>query len=44
MDIEIWMKNVEDNMIFTLRKKMRSGKIDFDAKERKEWVLNKHPG
>jgi hypothetical protein len=33
---------VQENMIETLAKIMKSGRTDFEAKERKVWVMD-HP-
>jgi dynein heavy chain len=43
MDIEVWLKNVEEEMRVTLKRKMRNGKSDYELKDRKDWVLC-HPG
>jgi len=43
VDIEVWLKNVEEEMRLTLKRKMRNGKSDYEQKDRKEWVLC-HPG
>lgn len=42
-EIEVWLNSVQDFMIDTLTRKMKSGKQDYEVKERKQWVLD-HPG
>lgn len=41
-EVETWLLAVQENMIETLFKAMKSGKTDFDNKERKLWVMD-HP-
>ena len=44
IEIEGWLKSVQENMIESLHRKMRAGKADYEqpTTERKNWVLN-HP-
>lgn len=37
-EIEAWLKNVEDEMLNTLKKCMKTGRNDYENVERKEWV------
>jgi dynein heavy chain len=42
-EIEVWLMMVQDQMIETLTRRMKTGKNDYEQKERKLWVLD-HPG
>jgi dynein heavy chain len=41
-EVETWLFSVQENMIETLFKAMKTGKTDHDTKERKVWVME-HP-
>lgn len=41
--VEEWLRQVQEAMVFTLQKSMKIGKEDFETCERKEFVLRKHP-
>jgi dynein heavy chain len=41
--VEDWLTDVENRMKSRLHELMKAGLIDYDARERKEWILH-HPG
>jgi hypothetical protein len=41
-DVENWLFAVQENMIETLSRLMKTGKVDYENKERKQWVME-HP-
>ena len=42
-NVESWLTDVENRMKLRLHELMKAGLIDYDARERKEWILH-HPG
>jgi dynein heavy chain len=42
-NIEEWMKQLENTMFITIRDYLEQGLIDYQKKERKDWILD-HPG
>jgi dynein heavy chain len=42
-NIEEWMKQLENTMFLTIREYLERGLIDYEKKERKDWILD-HPG
>lgn len=41
-EVETWLYSLQENMIETLFKAMKTGRVDFYNKERKQWVMD-HP-
>ena len=43
-EVEGWLHQVQDTMVNTLQKLMKTGKEDYELSDRKDWVQRKlHP-
>ena len=38
-EVEKWLNSVQDNMRESIKKYFKKGRLDFDLRDRKEWVL-----